>query len=155
LGSEPEHGPPRRDRHTLRPRRRDADDLPRARPSEPPRPAGARSLRPFRVGLASDHVLPDEQLSRLAAAGLECEQLDPEHLGRYDGVIALRSPVLAGAERLTILVLDVLAVRSADLADWTERGVAVATAPDRLRSVAAGAVAFLHALAHRVVAHDR
>jgi phosphoglycerate dehydrogenase-like enzyme len=120
----------------------------------------------LRVALSEDLRGPDGStpydLSLLADAGIEWSFAlgqEPE-LSGLDVLIALQPYVtersLEHADRLSLIARVGVGLDRIDLAECTRRGVLVTTSPDGVRRpLAAGAMAFVLALGHRVVDRDR
>jgi phosphoglycerate dehydrogenase-like enzyme len=120
----------------------------------------------LRVALSEDMRGPDGStpydVSLLADAGIEWEFAsgqEPE-LSGLDVLIALQPYVtsrsLEHADRLSLVARVGVGLDRIDLAECTRRGILVSTSPDGVRRpLAAGAMAFVLALAHRVVERER
>jgi phosphoglycerate dehydrogenase-like enzyme len=120
----------------------------------------------LRVALSEDLRGPDGStpydVSQLAGAGIEWNFVsgqEPE-LSGLDVLIALQPYVTARslehADRLSLVARVGVGLDRIDLAACTRRGVLVTTAPDGVRRpLATGAMAFVLALAHRLVERDR
>jgi D-3-phosphoglycerate dehydrogenase len=120
----------------------------------------------FRVGLSEDMRLPDGgtayDLSILDDAGLDrvfVSGVEPD-LSGVDALVALQARVtervLAGADRLRLIARVGVGLDRIDVPACTGHGVLVTTSPDGVRRpLAAGAMAFLLGLAHRVLEKDR
>ena len=120
----------------------------------------------LRVALSEDMRGPGGStrydVSLLAEAGIEWEFVpgqEPE-LSGLDALIALQPHVtersLERADRLGLVARVGVGLDRIDLAACTRRGVLVTTSPDGVRRpLAAGAMAFVLALAHRLVERDR
>jgi phosphoglycerate dehydrogenase-like enzyme len=124
----------------------------------------------FRVGVTRDLRAPDgsfvfapADLGLLERAGLEWEylaredlELPPGSLRAYDALYHLGPVVSAasldGADRLVLLARSGVGLDAIDLDACTENGVAVTITADAIRRpMASAAVAFVLALAHRVI----
>jgi D-3-phosphoglycerate dehydrogenase len=120
----------------------------------------------LRVALSEDLRGPDGStpydVSLLADAGIEWSFAlgqEPE-LSGLDVLIALQPYVTARslehADRLSLVARVGVGLDRIDLAACTRRGVLVTTAPDGVRRpLATGAMAFVLALAHRLVERER
>jgi phosphoglycerate dehydrogenase-like enzyme len=120
----------------------------------------------LRVALSEDMRGPDGStpydVSLLADAGIDWEFAsgqEPE-LSGLDVLIALQPYVtarsLVHADRLSLVARAGVGLDRIDVAECTRRGVLVTTSPDGVRRpLAAGAMAFVLALAHRVVERER
>jgi phosphoglycerate dehydrogenase-like enzyme len=120
----------------------------------------------LRVALSEDMRGPDGStpydVSSLADAGIDWTFVagqEPE-LSGLDALIALQPYVTARslehADRLSLVARVGVGLDRIDLAECTRLGVLVSTAPDGVRRpLAAGTMAFVLALAHRVVERDR
>jgi phosphoglycerate dehydrogenase-like enzyme len=120
----------------------------------------------LRVALSEDMRGPDGStrydVSLLAEAGIEWEFVpgqEPE-LSGFDALVALQPYVtersLEHSDRLGLVARVGVGLDRVDLAACTRRGVLVTTAPDGVRRpLAAGAMAFVLALAHRLMERDR
>ncbi len=129
----------------------------------------------FRVGLSRDLLGPDGApffgdigLSSLdEAPGVEWEflaphgdELAPADLEPYDALLLLAPTVTAasleGVDRLALIARLGVGYDRVDVCTCTERGVLLTLAPDGVRRpVAASAMAFVLALAHRLPLLDR
>jgi D-3-phosphoglycerate dehydrogenase len=125
----------------------------------------------FRVGITRDVVQPNGttvyDLSALEPAGLVPEplpehgrELEPRHLAGFDAVLLFSPRVTAAALQGDDLplVLSRLGVGydTIDVEACTEHGVLLTNTPDGIRRpMAQATMAFVLALAHRIVAHDR
>jgi D-3-phosphoglycerate dehydrogenase len=129
----------------------------------------------FRVGLTRDFLKPDgklgfgdiglEQLE--GAAGVEWEfladgarELRPEQVRDYDALLLLGARVtaatLAGEGRLKLIARFGVGYDNVDVEACTRAGVILTITPDGVRRpVAAGALAFLLALSHKLLIKDR
>ncbi len=125
----------------------------------------------FRVGITRDVLGADgapifdfgllEAAPRLVTTSVvDREELTPADIADLDALV-LYSPrvsaaTLAGAERLLLVSRLGVGLDNVDVGACTESGVLVTTTPDGVRRpMAAGAMAFLLALAHRVPEMDR
>ena len=119
-----------------------------------------------RVALSEDMRGPDGgtryDVSLLADAGIEWEFAPGQEpdLAGLDALIALQPYVTARslerADRLSLVARVGVGLDRIDLASCTSRGVLVTTSPDGVRRpLAAGAMAFVLALANRLVERDR
>jgi D-3-phosphoglycerate dehydrogenase len=120
----------------------------------------------LRVALSEDMRGPDGStpydVSLLADAGIDWEFAsgqEPE-LSGLDVLVALQPYVtarsLGHADRLSLVARVGVGLDRIDVAECTRRGVLVTTSPDGVRRpLAAGAMAFVLALAHRVVERER
>jgi phosphoglycerate dehydrogenase-like enzyme len=120
----------------------------------------------LRVALSEDMRGPDGgtryDVSLLAEAGIEWEFVpgqEPELTG-LDALIALQPYVTARslehADELVLVARVGVGLDRIDVAACTRRGVLVTTSPDGVRRpLAAGAIALVLALAHRLVERDR
>jgi phosphoglycerate dehydrogenase-like enzyme len=120
----------------------------------------------LRVGLSEDMRGQDGStrydVSLLAGAGLHWEFVPGEEpeLSGLDALVALQPYVTAqaleGTDRLGLIARVGVGLDRIDLAACTRHGVLVTTAPDGVRRpVASGVMAFVLALAHRIVERDR
>jgi phosphoglycerate dehydrogenase-like enzyme len=104
----------------------------------------------FRVGLTREMLLPDGRVVG------EAELAALEQDGIEWSVLPEAAPLADAAERLALLAAHGIGFDAPDLALCTERGVAVTVTPrGGWRPLAGGAVAFLVALAYRIVDKDR
>lgn len=133
---------------------------------------------PFRVGVTRDFLLPDGTLgfgdiglSLLdEAEGVEWEflaektaELRPDQVADFDGLLCLGPRVTqatlaghAGAGRLRVIARFGVGYDSIDVPACTEAGVLLTITPDGVRRpVAAAALTFILALAHRLPEKDR
>ena len=120
----------------------------------------------LRVALSEDMRGPNGStpydVSLLADAGIAwtfVEASEPD-LSGLEALIALQPYVtarsLGPADRLSLIARVGVGLDRIDLAECTRRGVLVTTAPDGVRRpLAAGTMALVLALAHRVVQRDR
>jgi phosphoglycerate dehydrogenase-like enzyme len=120
----------------------------------------------LRVALSEDMRGADGgtpyDVSLLADAGLEwafAAGPEPELAG-FDVLVALQPYVTARslehADRLSLIARVGVGLDRIDLAECTRRGILVTTSPDGVRRpLAAGTMAFVLALAHRVAERDR
>ncbi len=120
----------------------------------------------LRVALSEDMRGPDGStlydVSLLGDAGIEWDFVpgqEPE-LSGLDVLVALQPYVtsrsLEHADRLSLVARVGVGLDRIDIADCTRRGVLVTTSPDGVRRpLAAGAMALVLALAHRVVERER
>ncbi|HEU0248791.1 MAG TPA: NAD(P)-dependent oxidoreductase [Gaiellaceae bacterium] len=120
----------------------------------------------LRVGLSEDMRRSDGStrydVSLLAEAGIKWEFVpghEPELFG-LDALVALQPYVTARslehADRLCLVARVGVGLDRIDVASCTKRGVLVTTSPDGVRRpLAAGAMALVLALAHRLVERDR
>jgi D-3-phosphoglycerate dehydrogenase len=125
----------------------------------------------FRVGITSDIVGADGRLvfdldALEEAPGVETvfvgdpPELGPADVADLDALVLFKPRVaaatLAETERLLLVARLGVGVDNVDVDACTERGVLVTTTPDGVRRpMAAGAMAFLLALAHRLPEMDR
>jgi phosphoglycerate dehydrogenase-like enzyme len=120
----------------------------------------------LRVALSEDMRGPDGRtpydLSLLADAGIEWTFAPGQEpgLAGFDVLVALQPHVTARslehADRLSLVARVGVGLDRIDVAECTRRGILVTTAPDGVRRpLAAGAMALVLALAHRVVERDR
>jgi len=126
----------------------------------------------FRVGVTSDIVGADGRLaydlSHLdGQPGLEWEvmsghvgELTPEDVAPYDAIVLFKPEVtratLAGERVPRVIARLGVGVDNIDVPACTERGVIVTITPDSVRRpVAAGTMAFILSLAHRLPEMDR
>jgi D-3-phosphoglycerate dehydrogenase len=120
----------------------------------------------LRLALSEDmrgpHGGTPYDVSLLADAGIDWEFASGQEpaLSGLDVLIALQPYVTARslehADRLSLVARVGVGLDRIDLAECTRRGVLVTTAPDGVRRpLAAGAMAFVLALAHRIVERER
>jgi phosphoglycerate dehydrogenase-like enzyme len=129
-------------------------------------------MSPFRVGVTPDVVGADGTIafdfSPLdEAAGVEWEllaeyadELRPDDLAGYDALVLFKPLVtrasLAGLERLALVARLGVGVDNIDVEACTDHGLLVTITPDSVRRpMASGAIAFVLALAHRLLEMDR
>lgn len=125
----------------------------------------------FRVGITSDILGADgrpvydlEALDQTpgveSALVADVEELAPRDVAGFDALVLFKPRVspatLAGSERLVLVARLGVGVDNVDVEACTAGGVVVTTTPDGVRRpMAAGAMAFLLALAHRLPEMDR
>lgn len=129
---------------------------------------------PFRIGLTRDFLKPDGSdgfgdigLGLLEAPGVAWDylpentsELRPDQIAGYDGLLVLGPKVsaatLAGADRLAVVARFGVGYDNVDVAACDAAGVMLTITPDGVRRpVAAAAVTFVLALAHKVLVKDR
>jgi phosphoglycerate dehydrogenase-like enzyme len=136
----------------------------------PESPAFATPSDRFRVGVTRDvegaDGRPVYDLSRLDEAGVKWEwlrgdgELTPGDVAPFDAIVLFHPRVtaatLAGVDRLALVARLGVGVDNIDVDACTRAGVLVTVTPDSVRRpMAAGAMAFVLALAHRLPEMDR
>jgi phosphoglycerate dehydrogenase-like enzyme len=126
----------------------------------------------FRVGVTADIRRPDgsvlydlELLDEADAVEWEfmpgpTAELSPEHIVGYDALLCFTARVsrrtLEGADRLKLIARLGVGYDNIDVEACTENGILLTITPDGVRRpMASGAMAFVLALAHRILEKDR